>query len=95
MEREGLFYVPPQRQRSHLAEALGCEIGAMGPAAEIVKADPVTREATVAGVHAVGDASFPMQQISQAVASGAAAAAVINHALCNEDAEAVARADLT
>ena len=30
LEREGLFYVPPQRQGSELAEMLGCEIVAMG-----------------------------------------------------------------
>lgn len=91
VEREGLFYVPPQRQRSALADALGCEIVAMGPAAEMVKADPMTRETSVAGVYAAGDVGTPIQQISQAVASGAAAAAFINHVLCNEDAEAVSR----
>ena len=31
ISREGLFYGPPQRQSSDLAEALGCEIGAIGP----------------------------------------------------------------
>ncbi len=41
IEREGLFYGPPQRQRSPLAKALGCEIVAMGPALEVVKADPM------------------------------------------------------
>lgn len=92
IERDGLFYVPPQRQRSDLAEALGCEIGPMGPAAEMVKSDPVTKETSVRGVYAAGDTSFPMAQISLAVASGNAAASFVNHALCVEDAEAVARA---
>ncbi|MVN88240.1 FAD-binding protein [Deinococcus sp. HMF7620] len=82
--REALFYGPPQRQRSNLAEALGCEIGPMGPAAEIVTANPVTRETSVKGVYAVGDMGFPMAQISLAVAAGSAAAAFINHALCVE-----------
>ena len=88
LEREGLFYGPPQRQRSGLAEALGCEIVAMGPAAEVVKADPVTKETSVPGVYAAGDAGTPMQSIVMASASGTAAAAFLNHTLCGEDAEA-------
>lgn len=88
--REGLFYGPPQRQRSPLAEALGCEIAAMGPASEVVKTDPMTRETGVAGVYAVGDAGSPMQSVALASASGATAAAFLNHTLCAEDAEAEA-----
>jgi thioredoxin reductase len=88
IEREGLFYGPAQRQRSPLAEALGCEVVAMGPAAEVVKTDPMTRETSVAGVHAVGDAGTPMQSVALAAASGNVAAAMLNHALCIEDAEA-------
>jgi thioredoxin reductase len=86
VEREGLFYGPPQRQRSPLAEALGCEVVAMGPAAEVVRADPMTRETGVAGVYAVGDAGTPMQSVALAAASGNAAAAMLNHALCVKDA---------
>ena len=89
IEREGLFYGPPQRQRSPFAEALGCEIVAMGPAAELVKADPLTREANVAGVYVAGDAGPPPQSVAVAAASGASAAAFLNHALCGEDAEAL------
>ena len=85
--REGLFYGPPQRQRSPLAEALGCEIVAMGPAAEVLKADPTTRETSVAGVYAAGDAGTPLQSVALAAASGASAGAFLNHALCGEDAE--------
>lgn len=88
VDREGIFYGPPQRQRSPLAEALGCEIGAMGPAAEVVKTDPMTRETSVPGVYAVGDAGTPMQSVALAAASGNAAGAMLNHALCVEDAEA-------
>ena len=90
IEREGLFYGPPQRQRSPLAEALGCEIVGMGPAAEVVKTDPMTRETSVAGVYAAGDAGFPMQSLALASASGATAVAFLNHALCGEDARAEA-----
>jgi thioredoxin reductase len=88
VEREGLFYAPPQRQRSALAETLRCEVTAMGPASEVVKADPMTRETSVAGVYAAGDAGSPMQSIALASSSGATAAAFVNHALCTEDAEA-------
>ncbi len=90
LEREGLFYGPPQRQRSPLAEVLGCEVEAMGPAAELVKADPMTRETSVAGVYAVGDAGSLMQSVALASASGTTAAVFLNHALCGDDAEAEA-----
>ena len=88
LEREGLFYGPPQRQRSGLAEALGCEIVAMGPATEVVKADPMTRETSVPGVYVAGDAGPPPQSVVAAAASGANAAAFLNHTLCGEDADA-------
>jgi thioredoxin reductase len=87
IEREGLFYGPTQRQRSPIAEALGCEISGMGPATEVVKTHPMTRETSVAGVYAAGDAGSPMQSIALASAAGATAAAVLNHALCEEDAQ--------
>jgi thioredoxin reductase len=88
LEREGLFYGPPQRQRSPLAEALGCELVVMGHATEVVKADPMTRETGVPGVFVAGDGGPPPQSVANAVASGANAAAFLNHALCGEDAEA-------
>lgn len=88
LEREGMFYVPPQRQRSGLAGSLGCELAAPVPTVEFVKADPMTRETTVAGVYAVGDAvAGPGQSVVLASASGAAAAYVLNHALAKRDAE--------
>jgi thioredoxin reductase len=88
VEREGLFYAPPQRQRSDLAESLGCEIEAMGPLPFIVvKSDPMTRETTVPGVYVAGDASTPVQGAIMAAASGAAAAAFLNHSLSAADAE--------
>ncbi len=88
LERDGMFYVPPQRLRSDLASTLGCEITAPVPTVEFVKADPMTRETTVAGVYSVGDTvAGPGQSIVLASASGAAAAYVITHALAREDAE--------
>ena len=88
LEREGMFYVPPQRQRSGLAYSLGCELSAPVPTVEFVKADPMTRETTVAGVYSVGDTvAGPGQSVVLASASGAAAAYVLNHTLAEQDAE--------
>jgi thioredoxin reductase len=88
LEREGVFYAPPVRQRSPIAESLGCEVVEAGPA-RIVKNDPATRETTVPGVYVAGDAgSAPAQSVILAAASGANAAYFANHALASEDAEA-------
>ena len=88
LEREGIFYVPPQRQRSGLAGSLGCELSAPVPTVEFVKADPMTRETSIAGVYSVGDTvAGPGQSVVLASASGAAAAYVLNHALARRDAE--------
>lgn len=88
LEREGLFYVPPQRQCSELAHNLGCEITAPAPSVELVKADPMTRETTVPGVYSVGDTvAGPGQSVAIASASGAGAAYVLNHALVIQDAK--------
>ena len=81
LAREGLFYVPPQRQGSELAEMLGCEIVAMGQAPAAVKADPTTRETSVAGVYVAGDAGNAVQSALLAAASGANAAFFVNHSL--------------
>jgi thioredoxin reductase len=88
LEREGLFYGPPQRQRSSFAETLGCEVEAMGSAAAAVKTDPMTGETSVPGVYVAGDAGSPLQSVTLAASSGAKAAAFLNHTLCGEDAEA-------
>ena len=88
IKREGLFYAPPQGQRSDLAEALGCETEAMGLLPAVIKGDPVTRETTVPGVFVAGDAGTMMQGAVMAAASGAGAAAFLNHALISEDTEA-------
>ena len=90
LERAGLFYGPPQRQRSGFAESLGCEVVAMGPAAQVVKAEPMTGETSVPGVYVAGDAGTLPQSVANAASSGANAAAFLNHTLCGEDAEAEA-----
>lgn len=87
LAREGLFYLPPQRQHSGLAEMLGCEIEAMGPAPDVVKSDPATRETIVGGVYVAGDAGNPFQSMSalMAAASGANAAFFVNHSLVADE----------
>jgi thioredoxin reductase len=85
LEREGLFYVPPQRQGSELAKMLGCKIVAMGQAPAGVKADPTTRETTVAGVYVAGDAGNAVQSALLAAASGANAAFFVNHSLVADE----------
>ncbi len=87
VSREGIFYVPPQRQRSDLAEALGCEFEATGPLPTVVKNDPTTKETTIAGVYVAGDAGTMIQAAITAAASGAVAAAFINLSLVAEDLE--------
>lgn len=86
--REGLFMMPPQRQRSDFAAALGCEVGPMGPLPEVVTADPMSMQTTVPGVFVAGDAGPTLQSIVMAAASGTSAGAFINHALGAEDAAA-------
>jgi len=85
LDREGLFYVPPQRQGSELAQMLGCEIVAMGQAPAGVKGDPTTRETTVAGVYVAGDAGNAVQSALLAGASGANAAFFVNHSLVADE----------
>ena len=85
LEREGLFYVPPQRQGSDLTKMLGCEIVAMGQAPAGVKSDPTKRETSVAGVYVAGDAGNAVQSALLAAASGANAAFFVNHSLVAEE----------
>ncbi|MEJ7763604.1 MAG: NAD(P)/FAD-dependent oxidoreductase [Thermomicrobiales bacterium] len=84
LERDALFHGPPMRQRSGLAEALGCDIVRelipMVSMPGTVAHDPVTRQTTVPGVYVAGDAAGPLNAIV-AASSGAMAAAFINAAL--------------
>jgi thioredoxin reductase len=84
----GIFYMPSMRQRSGLAESLGCETVEAGPVS-IVGSDPTTRETTVPGVYVAGDAGNPIHQAILAASSGASAASFVNNALAREDAQAV------
>ena len=85
LDREGIFYGPPQRQKTGLAEMLGCEIEPEGSAPAVLKSDPLTRETTVPGLDVAGDASSPVQSVIFAAASGANAAYFMNHAMVAEE----------
>lgn len=80
--RNALFVSCGQRQRSRLAEVLGCRFGARGTV------DTGKCEATnVAGVFVAGDASKEAQFVVVAAAEGAEAAMAIHQALMKEDRE--------
>lgn len=79
LPRQALFIRPPQRQRSEVAQLLGCEIEE-----GLVKIDEFG-QTTVPGVYAAGDMTYRLQQLSYAAYSGARAATVINHTLLAED----------
>jgi thioredoxin reductase len=75
----GLFLAPKSRPASDLAEQLGCELepGPMGP---FIKTD-ATRETTVKGVFACGDAAMAAGSVPFAVGAGAMAGVAAYRAL--------------
>ncbi|MFG0329962.1 MAG: NAD(P)/FAD-dependent oxidoreductase [Phycisphaerales bacterium] len=79
LERDALFFNTGQRQRSKLAERLGCKFDGKGG----VKVNK--RQCTsVPGLYLAGDASHEMQFVICAAAQGATAAVAINHDFQNE-----------
>ena len=76
---EVLFSHPAQRQVG-LVRALGVAMDDDG----FVRADPMTRETSVPGIHASGDLTTRMQGAVFAAAAGVQAAAAINGALTME-----------
>jgi thioredoxin reductase len=86
LAREALFANPPQRQRSELAEMLGCEVEYVEMAKSyMISTDAMTQETTVKGVFAAGDAGRSMQSLPAAVASGTNAGAFMNYTLASDD----------
>jgi thioredoxin reductase len=85
LQREHIFMRPPHQQRSPLAAHLGCTMSDDGL---YVKVD-AKGETSVSGIYAAGDMTGPMHAVSQAVASGTLAGAMLNHALVFEDAKHV------
>jgi thioredoxin reductase len=76
---DALFAHPPQRQVD-LIYALGLALDDAG----FVRVDPMTREASVAGIYATGDLTTRMQGALFAAASGTQAAGMINAELTAE-----------
>jgi thioredoxin reductase len=80
IEREALFYTYGEREPSHLAEKLGCELTEKG----VIETRSYERT-NVPGLYAAGDASRRVQFAIVAAAEGAAAAFAINTELYKED----------
>jgi thioredoxin reductase len=80
IERDAMFFNTGQRQKSRLAEMLGCEYDKKGG----VIVDP--RERTcIPGLYLCGDASKDVQFVIQAAAEGAVAAVTINKEFQEEE----------
>lgn len=86
LARHALYVRPKQRQRSDLAERLGC---AFTPHGQVV-VDEMGRT-SVPGLFVAGDATTLMQQVVTAAAGGAKAGGMMNHELVVEDFEARCR----
>lgn len=86
IRRDALFFSTGQRQKSSLAEKLGCEFDPEGG----VKVDK--RERTcVPGLFLCGDASRDVQFVIQAAAEGAVAAVTINKEFQEEEGRTLER----
>lgn len=77
---DGLFLVPRTRFNTPFAEQLGCELE-MGPLGPHYKTDAMTKETSVPGVFACGDAALAMPSVSFAVADGVRAGAFAHQSL--------------
>ncbi|HTE56260.1 MAG TPA: NAD(P)/FAD-dependent oxidoreductase [Kofleriaceae bacterium] len=76
---DGLFLLPRTRHPVPFGEQLGCELEA-GPTGPFYRVDP-TRETTVPGVFACGDAAVAAGAVSLAVGDGAVAGFSANRSL--------------
>jgi thioredoxin reductase len=80
LARHALFIRPPQRQRSHLPQRLGCSFTPNG----LIEVDAMGKTG-IPGLYAAGDAAQRMQSVIVAAASGTMAAAMLNHELIDEN----------
>ena len=78
--RSALFVRPDVSPRMDFSAVLGCDHTEAG----FIRADDLGRT-SVPGVFAAGDLVTPFQQVIRAAATGATAAAGINHSLAGED----------
>jgi thioredoxin reductase len=76
---DGLFLLPRTRLNTPFAEQLGCELE-MGKQGPLYKTDE-TKETTVAGVFACGDAALTMPSVAFAVADGVRAGKFVHQSL--------------
>ena len=84
LPRHALFMRAIQRQRSDIADQLGCEMEQPMPGVTTIKVDAMGKT-SVPGVYAAGDAATMLQQAIVAAADGAMAAIGLNHELLQED----------
>jgi thioredoxin reductase len=68
----GLLVLPHTRLPGAFAQQLGCELES-GPTGLVYKTDPRTKETTVKGVYAAGDAGQTLHSVTFAMADGARA----------------------
>lgn len=76
---EGLFTMPRTQIASPMAASLGCEME-QGPMGAFIKSD-MTRETSVPGVFACGDAALPAGSVALAVGDGARAGTGVHRSL--------------
>lgn len=76
---DGLFVLPRTRVASPLAAALGCDFED-GPLGAFIQAD-MTRETSVPGVFACGDAAMPFGSVALAVGDGVRAGSGVHRSL--------------
>ncbi len=74
-----LYAAIPFKQHSNIAESLGCELTESGH----LKVDPF-QKTNVPGIFACGDNSTAMRSVSNAVATGGIARAMVNNELTME-----------
>lgn len=78
-DMRGLFVMTRTRMAAPFAEQLGCELES-GPHGPFCKTDP-TKETTVPGVFACGDAAMPVSGVAFAVADGTRAGMAAHQSL--------------
>lgn len=77
---DGVFVLPHTRVSSSLASSLGCNFEE-GPLGAFIQADPMTRETSIPGVFACGDAAMPFGSVALAVGDGVRAGSGVHRSL--------------
>lgn len=80
LECDAVFVRLTSSQRTPFAQELGCALTQQG----LIQVDTFA-QTTIPGVYAAGDLANPLRSVAVAVAHGATAAYMINHALTSED----------